>query len=144
VSLGFRLAAPTDLAALVAIDTVRSPERSPEIAAWIAGDQCWLAVRDGRVVGYAALTHGFYHRRFLEMLMVARGERRTGVGAALIAHCVTLLAPGEDLWGSTNQSNTPMQALFTRTGFEPSGRIDNLDPGDPELVFLRWGTPPAG
>jgi GNAT superfamily N-acetyltransferase len=144
VNLRFRLAAPTDLAALVAIDTVRSPERSPEIAAWIAAGQCWLALRDGRIVGYAALTDAFYHRRFLEMLMVARPERRTGVGAALIAHCLTLLVPGEDLWGSTNQSNIPMQALFSSAGFVTSGRIDNLDPGDPELIYLRWASPPPG
>jgi hypothetical protein len=29
-----------------------------------------------------------------------------------------------------------MLAALQRWGFIPTGRIDNIDPGDPELVFL--------
>lgn len=45
------------------------------------------------------------------------------------------LAIGEELWTSTNQSNQPMQRLLERLGFLPSGVIEGLDEGDPELVF---------
>jgi hypothetical protein len=38
---------------------------------------------------------------------------------------------------STNQSNTPMQGLLGKCGFSPSGVIENLDEGDPELLFMR-------
>jgi ribosomal protein S18 acetylase RimI-like enzyme len=134
--LSFRVGTPDDLAALVVIDTVRTPERRSEIAAWLEAGQCHLALRDDRIVGYAALTRGFYHRCFLEMLMIAATERRTGIGRALIAHCLTQLPAGEDFWGSTNQSNTPMQALFASLAFVPSGIIENLDEGDPELIYL--------
>jgi RimJ/RimL family protein N-acetyltransferase len=41
------------------------------------------------------------------------------------------------LFSSTNQSNRPMQALFAKVGFEQSGRIDNLDPNDPEIVYYK-------
>ena len=40
------------------------------------------------------------------------------------------------LFTSTNQSNTPMQALLALLGYVRSGVIDNLDPGDPELVYF--------
>jgi hypothetical protein len=32
-------------------------------------------------------------------------------------------------------ANLAAQALFLGSGFEPRGSIDNLDDGDPELVF---------
>jgi hypothetical protein len=41
------------------------------------------------------------------------------------------------LFSSTNQSNHPMQALFAKAGFVPSGMIHNLDPNDPEIVYYK-------
>ena len=41
------------------------------------------------------------------------------------------------LFSSTNRSNRPMQALFAKVCFEPSGIIHNLDPDDPELVYYK-------
>lgn len=34
-----------------------------------------------------------------------------------------------------------MRRLLEREGFQPSGVIDNLDEGDPELVFVRFLAP---
>jgi hypothetical protein len=31
-----------------------------------------------------------------------------------------------------------MRALLEKCGYAPSGRIENLDPGDPELVFVKF------
>ena len=42
------------------------------------------------------------------------------------------------MFTSTHASNLPMQALLAKSGFEPSGIIHNLDPGDPELVYVRF------
>jgi ribosomal protein S18 acetylase RimI-like enzyme len=132
-----RPATGADIAAVVATDSfaVNHPVRADEIAAWIAAGQCVLAEHAGRVAGYAVLTEGFFHRPFVEMLMVDERTRRRGIGAALLDHCATLA--GTELWTSTNASNTPMRALLVRRGFTESGRIDNLDPGDPEIVYLR-------
>ncbi len=47
------------------------------------------------------------------------------------------LSPGKRVWTSTNESNAPMRALLGSAGFVESGRVDNLDPGDPELIFVR-------
>jgi hypothetical protein len=41
------------------------------------------------------------------------------------------------LFTSTNQSNKPMQVLLNRLGYRPSGVIENLDEGDPELVYMK-------
>ena len=84
----------------------------------------------------AALTTSFFHAPYVEMLMVAAAARRSGVGLALLGHCTMLVGDGEKLWSSTNRSNAPMQALFARAGFMPSGIVENLDEGDPELIYL--------
>jgi L-asparagine transporter-like permease len=42
------------------------------------------------------------------------------------------------LFTSTNVSNLPMQALLATSGFVLSGIVHNLDPGDPELVYVRF------
>lgn len=128
---------------LAALDTVawHSKERRQAIAAWIADGRCVVAEREGLTVGYAVVTRDFFHLPFIEMLMVAETARRTGVGRALVLHCVAV-AGGEKLFTSTNQSNAPMQALLADTGFVRSGIIENLDEGDPELIYVRL--PAAG
>jgi ribosomal protein S18 acetylase RimI-like enzyme len=38
---------------------------------------------------------------------------------------------------SANASNAAAQALYGRAGFARSGVIENLDRGDPEIVFFK-------
>lgn len=38
---------------------------------------------------------------------------------------------------TTNLSNHRMQRLLLRMGYSPCGYIGELDPGDPELVFVK-------
>jgi hypothetical protein len=45
---------------------------------------------------------------------------------------------------SANESNAPMRALLARLGYTASGRIENLDPGDSELVFVKFLERPRG
>jgi len=131
-------AAPDAVEALRALDPLAAigSERADDIVAWVAAGQCHVALEADTIVGYAALSHGFFHQPFIELLMVAAARRRAGIGLALVRHCVGL-APTEKLWTSTNASNLAMQALLAKAGFVPSGRVDNLDPGDPELIFVH-------
>lgn len=135
-----RLATASDVAALVALDSIAagSADRREAIAEWTALGQCHVALDAGVHVGYVALTRSFFRSPFIEMLMVAASARRTGVGRALLEHCISLTAPQLKLWTSTNQSNTPMQALLPQLGFVQTGIFEHLDPGDPELIYLRW------
>ncbi|MBG4732089.1 hypothetical protein I4964_09615 [Pseudomonas aeruginosa] len=48
---------------------------------------------------------------------------------------------GDRRFTSRNRSTLPMRRLLEREGFQPSGVIDNLDEGDPELVFVRFLAP---
>jgi ribosomal protein S18 acetylase RimI-like enzyme len=97
-------------------------------------------VRDGSIVGYCVLTRDWFDQFFIKLVGVVESDRRTGVGTAMIEHLIGLIPPGEKLWTSTNESNAPMRALLPRLGFTESGRVDNLDEGDPELIFVRLPT----
>lgn len=137
---------PDDLSALVALDPVarRSEDRRTAIAEWIGLGQCHVARLDGAPAGYVAFTTSFFRSPFIEMLMVGEGARRRGIGRTLIEHCIGLVPPDRKLWTSTNQSNTPMQALLPQLGFVQTGIFEHLDEGDPELIYLRWSGLPSG
>jgi len=139
-------AAPGDVAALIALDSFagRSADRREAIAEWVGAGQCHVARRDGRPVGYVAFTRSFFRSPFIEMLMVDSSARRSGIGRALIEHCIDLTPPNQKLWTSTNLSNTPMQALLARLDFVRCGMFEHLDPGDPELIYLRWPVSATG
>jgi ribosomal protein S18 acetylase RimI-like enzyme len=139
MSIEIRPAAAEDAERLLALDSYAqiNPQRRTQIAVWIEAGQCFLADRDGAAVGYCVLTRAFFNSFFIELLMVDGTERRSGIGTRMIRHVADQIPPGEKLWTSTNQSNAPMRALLARLSFVESGRIDNLDEGDPELVFVR-------
>ncbi|MFI4935611.1 MAG: GNAT family N-acetyltransferase [Caulobacterales bacterium] len=136
-------ATTADLGQLGAIDPRLGFEadRATTVGELLALGESWIATVDGRPAGYVLASRHFFGRPFVDLLVVAEDCRRRGVGAALMARCEA--AHDDDrLFTSTNESNAPMRALLARAGYEPSGIIQNLDPGDPELVFVKF-RPPA-
>lgn len=133
-----RSAGRGDIPALVSIDplSLTDIDRRQSIARWAAAGQCFVAIRADQPVGYVAHTNGFFHQPFIEMLIVTEASRRSGVGLALVQHCIEQTPKELKLWSSTNASNGPMRALLGKAGFVQSGSIEGLDEGDPELVFL--------
>jgi len=113
-----------------------SMERRGEIAHAIAGQVCYVAWKDHRVVGYSICDHSFFGHAFIAMLMVDPHRRHEGIGMALMlsmeAHCAR-----DKLFTSTNQSNVVMQRLCEKLGFVRSGWIENLDEGDPEIIYFK-------
>ncbi|MFK3840712.1 GNAT family N-acetyltransferase [Serratia sp. NPDC087055] len=132
-----RLATTADISALAAIDSSLShvPHRCAQIREWCAAGTCYLAENEEQVVAYGVLSAHFFGCGFIEMLMVAEGYRRQGVGSQLL-HTLISLSPQPKLFTSTNRSNVTMRGLLLAAGFIESGHIENLDEGDPEMIFF--------
>jgi len=135
-----RSARVDDLDAVCALDPLTRGDaaRRKRIRAAFEEGFGWVAEADGVLLGFALAGPWFYGHPFLELLVVRESARRHGVGRALV-RAVEARFAGAKLFTSTNQSNAPMQRLLASLGYTPSGVIHNLDPGDPELVFVRLG-----
>lgn len=111
-------------------------DRSAWIDKWIAAGECYLVHHDGIAAGYGVFHYHFFHDGMIDMLIVAHAWRRHGIARALVryfaAQCRT-----EKIWCSTNLSNQIMQTLLAAEGLRMSGFIENLDEGDPELIYFR-------
>src|SRR5690242_7194951 len=134
-----RLAGTRDRRTLVALDPLaeKDLQRRDTIDSAIAARRCWVAEGFGRVVGYGILSKNFFHRDFIEIVFVSEDARRTGAGAALLG-AIERAVKEEKLFTSTNASNIAMRGLLFTRGYRESGRIENLDPNDPELVFVKF------
>ena len=83
------------------------------------------------------MNDSFFGRAFVELLIVHPACRRRGVASALMRH-LEAICPGDRLFTSTNRSNAAMQRLCDSLGFQHSGVIENLDDGDPEIVYVKF------
>ena len=134
----FRRATTRDLASLIRIDEVARADaaRCVELRDAIDAGELHVAESESGVLGFVAVDRSFFGRAFVRLICVAAEARRRGVGTFLLAR-VAERTRDEDLFTSTNESNVAAQRLFAAVGFEPSGRIEGLDPGDAELVYAR-------
>ena len=144
MSISVRLATISDVGAILAVDTGAPPDqaRTAKAGRWISADHCHVAEAGGMVVGYGVRTETFFGSAFVEVLMVDPNHRRQAVGTTMLRYFFAS-CPTPKLWTSTNLSNLPMQRLLAREGFILSGVIDNIDPGDPELFYLKRRGQPA-
>jgi GNAT superfamily N-acetyltransferase len=137
-NLEMRAIGPGDLSRLEAVDALlaRDPARRAHIGDLLGAGLSWAALEAGEPVGFAIVTRHFYGFPFVDLLVVADRARRRGAGSALMAHCAA--AHDRDrMFTSTNESNAPMRALLARAGWLPAGVVHYLDPGDPELIFVK-------
>jgi GNAT superfamily N-acetyltransferase len=129
-------------AAIGAIDAAAgAPDHAALVAELLPLGMSWIAEAAGAPAGYALVSRRFFSRPFVDLLAVDPAWRRRGLGRRLMARCEAA-HDGDRLFTSTNASNAPMRALLESAGYVASGIIDNLDPGDPELVFVKF-RPPA-
>jgi ribosomal protein S18 acetylase RimI-like enzyme len=133
-----RLARPADLEPVIELDPIAQaePSRRDFLEAAIRSGECWVAEPSGSPAGFVVLQYTFYGHGFVPLLVVHQPVRRQGLGRALLEHAAAVCTTPK-LFTSTNESNTAMRSLLAALGFEPSGVIHNLDPGDPELVYVR-------
>ena len=133
-----RQASESDIEAIASFDHVARMDaaRRDFIARSVRSGSAWVAVVGGQVGGYTVLEYTFFHQGFIAMLYVHPGHRRQGIGTALV-RCVESLCKTDKLFTSTNESNRAMQALMAKLQYAPSGVINNLDEGDPEIVYFK-------
>ena len=112
-----------------------SSRREPLVSAVRTG-QCLIARIQDTIVGFAVLERSFYGNAFISLLIVHPNHRRRGVAKVLIHH-IESICPTEKLFTSTNESNIIAQQVFEALGFVRSGYIENLDEGDPEIIYFK-------
>ena len=136
--LSIQKAKPSQLLRICQIDEkqVGSRARRDFIENAIRAHNCLVAEVDREIVGFAITDQTFYGQTFIWLLIVTPEHRRQGVATELI-RVIELKCPTRKLFTSTNSSNAIMQQLLDKLGFVPSGRIDNLDEHDPELVYFK-------
>jgi len=136
--ISIRQANESDVEALCSLDLIarRENQRRDFIRQSIASGTCYVAMAENEVVGYGVLNYSFYSNGFIDMLYVHANHRRRGVASLLLLHLESLCETPK-LFTSTNLSNLAMQSLLTKSEYVSSGEIDNLDEGDPEIVYLK-------
>ena len=126
-----------DLADVIAVDAAHMRHaRADHLAEAVKRHECYIVREGWDVLGFAILTQSFFEQYFIDLIVVHPDQRRKGVASALMQH-IEKIVPAEKLFTSTNQSNAPMQALCEKLGFVKSGWIDNLDDGDPEIIYFK-------
>lgn len=125
-----REAQPRDLAAVASFTRLTKPENRA---------LSLVALADNRVVGYAEVAPTFFQRAFVSLVSVHPQHRRQGVATVLMKAVEARCRNGK-LFTSTNLSNLPMQALLGKMEYRLCGVVEELDEGDPELIFVKRRT----
>ncbi|OGN96141.1 MAG: hypothetical protein A2Y89_03785 [Chloroflexi bacterium RBG_13_51_18] len=103
----------------------------------VEAGKCLAALVSNKVAGFGILgTSLFFNREFIELLVVHPEYRRRGIATALIRK-MEAICPTKKLFTSTNESNIPAQKTYEANGFVRSGYIENLDEGDPEIIYFK-------
>ena len=135
----FARTGPSDLDLLAKVDPrlATDAEYRAHIGDLLGAGLSWAAHVNGQPAGFAVVTRHFFGFPFVDLLVVEEAQRRRGVGEALMAQCERN-HDADRIFTSTNESNAPMRRLLAKADWSVSGVIENLDPGDPELVFVKF------
>jgi len=117
-------------------EIIGDDSRKDTIIKAIQDKRCLIQRTDGNIAGFLIFTTDFFECSFISLIIVKLSERRKGVSTSLLAYFVEN-APTNKIFSSTNSSNKPMQKVFDLAGFKKSGYIENLDEGDPEIIYFN-------
>ncbi|WP_085689247.1 MULTISPECIES: GNAT family N-acetyltransferase [unclassified Pseudomonas] len=142
MSRQFRRAGPGDIESLLKIDPVAEKDscRRECIARAVRAEECWVVCEGddpGVPLGYGCLDRSFFGEWFIPLVVVSSRNRRSGVGRQIVSG-LEYQASADKIFTSTNTSNLPMRQLLTSLEYQRSGTVENLDPGDPELIFVKF------
>ncbi|KUP07455.1 acetyltransferase [Bacillus coahuilensis m2-6] len=132
------IARMNDLEQVVKVDSdvTGNENRRDAISRAIQSEQCLILI-DGETLGGFLLYHThFFDCAFISLIIVSPLTRRQGYARHLLEYFMKV-SPTSKVFSSTNQSNEPMRRVFASAGFIESGVIENLDEGDPEIVYFK-------
>lgn len=104
----------------------------------LANGEVFIAENVAGAVGFMWLNEFFGHT-FVNVLAVAPEHRRRGHAGLLLAHAGQH-ALTDRVFTSTNASNAAMHAVLARYGWRRCGEVDEIDRGDPEIVYVKYAT----
>ncbi len=132
------LAEPIDLIEIVEIDqeVIGSDNRKNDLQEAIEDKRCLVAKRDSSIVGFLIYHTKFFDCSFISLVIVHPLERKKGFAKSMMKY-FEKISPTQKVFSSTNQSNEHMQKLFVSSGYVKSGYVENLDEGDPEIIYFK-------
>ncbi|PEQ32408.1 GNAT family N-acetyltransferase [Bacillus cereus] len=116
------------------IDVLGDDSRRDYIKHTIDEGRYIIVKEDNSISGFLTYDTNFFGCTFLSLIIVSPAKRRQGYASSLISYMLTH-SPTQKIFSSTNESNESMQTVFNANGFVRSGMIENLDEGDPEIIF---------
>lgn len=128
----------SDLESICTIDAmvIGNDRRRDYLSKAVANQECVIAKLNGEAVGFAVCDCSFFGYPYLTLIIVNPQFRRQGIAKALISY-IENNTKSEKLFTSTNESNITMQKVCDSLGYIRSGIIENLDDGDPELIYFK-------
>jgi ribosomal protein S18 acetylase RimI-like enzyme len=138
-ALKIKKATAKDLPAILELEAMlvgKTEDNTDLIKRSIANGECLVALIDGKVVGASIFNYKFYGKGWIDLLNVNLEYRRRGIATALIKHMERICKTSK-FFTSTNESNIPAQKTYESSGFVRSGFIENLDEGDPEIIYFK-------
>ncbi|MGE7308076.1 GNAT family N-acetyltransferase [Priestia megaterium] len=129
----------TDLDKIIRIDceVVGHKNRQDYIKNAIELGHCIIAKEKDAIVAFLVYDTNFFECAFISLIIVSPTRRRKGIASQLMDYmCKT--SPTIKIFSSTNRSNISMQKVFETNGFVQSGFVENLDEGDPEIIYFKF------
>lgn len=127
-----------DLDEIVKIDreVIGNDSRRKYIKKAIEEERCITIKNDFSFIGFLIFDTHFFDHSFISLIIVKPTERRKGYATSLIKYFISI-SPTKKIFSSTNRSNTRMHEVFKANGFIQSGFVENLDDGDPEIIYFK-------
>ncbi|KSU62747.1 hypothetical protein AS034_11610 [[Bacillus] enclensis] len=136
--MNIELAKKSDLLDLIHIDqaVIGNDHRAALIDKSIHDRCCLVCKIEGKSAGFLLSNNQFFEHWFISLVIVHPDCRKRGIARELFT-AFEEMADGNKIFSSTNKSHSIMHHLFLSLGYEKSGFIDNLDEGDPEIIYVK-------
>ncbi|MDP1767338.1 MAG: GNAT family N-acetyltransferase [Nitrospirota bacterium] len=107
------------------------------------GRESLVALVDGKVAGVALIREKFLLGDYLELLGVAPGTRKMGIGAALLAQVErSVFSRTKNLFACVSDFNATARAFYQKNGYQEIGPMPNfLIPGSAEILLRKTNGP---